>query len=100
MSSSDEDQSDEDEKPDFEQHLKWIIREEDGRSRRLKEQAAKFCHDINKLRERTNNRQRDLDSIYLELFEYPAHKEEKKERLRLEIEDIKLKEKEKERLYF
>ena len=36
---------------------------EDGRSRRLKEQAAKFCHDINKLRERTNNRQRDLDSV-------------------------------------
>jgi len=72
MSSSDEDQSDEDEKPDFEQHLKWIIREEDGRSRRLKEQAAKFCHDINKLRERTNNRQRDLDSIYLESFEYPV----------------------------
>merc|ERR1712131_230213 len=64
---------------------------EDGRSRRLKEQAAKYCHDINKLRERTNNRQRDLDS---------AHKEEKKERLRLEIEDIKIKEKEKERLYF
>jgi len=91
MSSSDEDQSDEDEKPDFEQHLKWIIREEDGRSRRLKEQAAKYCHDINKLRERTNNRQRDLDS---------AHKEEKKERLRLEIEDIKIKEKDKEKLYF
>merc|ERR1712035_118207 len=75
MSSSDEDQSDEDEKPDFEQHLKWIIREEDGRSRRLKEQAAKFCHDINKLRERTNNRQRDLDS---------AHKEKEKERLYFE----------------
>ena len=36
---------------------------EDGRSRRLKEQAAKYCHDINKLRERTNNRQRDLDSV-------------------------------------
>jgi len=100
MSSSDEDQSDEDEKPDYEQHLRWIIREDDGRSRRLKEQAAKFCHDINKLRERTNNRQRDLDSSdSSELSFEAAHKEEKKERLKLEIEDIKVKEKEKERLY-
>jgi hypothetical protein len=62
MTSSESDNTDDEEKPDFEQHLSWIIPEEDNRSRRLQEQASKFCHDINKLRERTSNRQREHDA--------------------------------------